>query len=397
MLEGFPKRASEPARRELNRSLLAALHWLADDVASNIVRRKLEHPSLDATQRVSWLVADLPYGADAGQRLADMVGSNERRVVALGIALHEQGSLGRALKRVPAATLSRLIELLAPITQSERPLGGHLVTPADERNDTVLALVNLLAADPQPAAATELQRLQDLPRMQPWRDHLRYSVLSQQSVAREAGYAHPSPRAAALTLANCAPANQADLMALTLDHLIDIERHLRGGASSGLRLYWKDGANGAKLPKDENDCRNLLLDRLFDRLTLLGVHVVPEGLAANDKRADLRIEFTASGKPLAVPIEIKKEDHKNLWLAWRDQLQALYANDPAADGHGIYLVLWFGHKPRSAPGGARPASAKDLQQQLTQLVPAKDRARLAVCVLDLSLPAQAPGKPRKVL
>jgi hypothetical protein len=386
LLEGFPQRASESARRELNSSLLAALHLLDDDTASRLVRRKIDHPSIDAAQRICWLVADLSYGADAAQRLVDAVGKSERRTVVLGIALHEQGSLSRALKSVQAVTLSRLIELLAPITQPERPLGAHWVAPAHERGDTVRALIDLLAGDPEPAAAAEMKRLIDLPRLSPWREHLRYSMLSQQGVAREAHYVHPSPQATALTLANCAPANRADLLALTLDHLRDIEHHLRGADTFALRQFWKQGGNGVLSPIDENDCRDLLLGKLRDRLVSLGIHVVPERRAADDKRADLRVEFTVAGQTLAVPIEIKKESNNSLWLAWRDQLQALYANDPAANGHGIYLVLWFDHRPRSSPEGETPIGAEDLEQRLTERVPSTDRARLTVQVMDLSLP-----------
>lgn len=387
LLEGFPQRASEAARRELNGSLLAALHLLDDDTASTLVRRKIDHPSIDASQRICWLVANLPYRADAAQRLVDAVGKSERRTVMLGIALHEQRSLSRALKRVQALILSRLIELLAPITQPERPLGAHWVAPAHERGDTVRGLIGLLAGDPQPEAASEMKRLIDLTRLGPWREHLRYSMLSQQGVAREAHYVHPSPQAAALTLANCAPANRADLMALTLDHLRDMEHHLRGADTFELRLFWRRDGNGVMSPIDENDCRDLLLAKLRARLAPLGVHVVPERRAADDKRADLRVEFTAAGRPLAVPVEIKKDSNENLWLAWRDQLQALYANDPAADGHGVYLVLWFGHKPRSSPEGERPTGAENLEQRLTERVPRADRARLAVQVMDLCLPS----------
>lgn len=387
LIEGFPQRASEAARRELNGSLLAALHLLDDETASALVRRKIDHPSIDASQRICWLVADLPYRADATQRLVDAVGTSERRTVALGIALHEQGSLSRALKRVHAVTLSRLIELLAPITRPERPLEAHWVAPAHERGDTVRALISLLAGDPLPAAAGEMKRLIELPRLGPWREHLRYSMLSQQGVAREAHYVHPSPQAAALTLANRSPANRADLMALALDHLRDIERHLRGADTFALRLFWRKGTNGVLSPIDENDCRDLLLGKLRDQLAPLGVHVVPERRAADDKRADLRVEFMVTGQPLAVPVEIKKENNENLWMAWRAQLQALYANDPAADGHGIYLVLWFGQKLRLSPKGERPTSAEELEQRLNERVPEADRARLAVRVMDLSLPS----------
>jgi hypothetical protein len=387
LIEGFPQRASEAARRELNSSLLAALHLLDDDIASRLVRRKIDHPSTDSSQRICWLVADLPHRAEAAQRLVDAVGKNERRTVVLGIALHEQGSLSRALKRVQAVTLARLIELLAPITQPVRPWGAHLVSPAHERGDTVRTLINLLASDPHSAATGEMKRLIDLPRLGSWREHLRYSMLSQQGVAREAHYVHPSPQAAALTLANYSPANRADLMALTLDHLSDIQRHLRGADTFELRLFWRKGGDGVMSPIDENDCRDLLLAKLRPRLALLGVHVVPERRAADDKRADLRVEFMAAGRPLAVPVEIKKENSDNLWLAWRDQLQALYSNDPAADGHGIYLVLWFNHMPRSSPEGEKPTAAEDLERLLRERIPASERARLVVQVIDLSLPA----------
>ncbi len=386
LLEGFPVRASEPARRELNGSLLAALHLLDDDLAAAIVRHRLDDTAMDVMQRICWIVADLPYGADAAQRLVDAVGKSERRAAAMGVALHEQEGLGRTLKHAAATTLSRLIEALAPITQPESQLEAHWVGPVEQRVDTVRALISLLASDPNAAAAAALKNLLAMPGLAPWRKHLEYSTLSQQAVSREATFVHPSPKAAALTLANRAPANRADLMALTLDHLRDIGRHLRGADTTGLRLYWESGVDDKPVPKGENDCRNILLEQLRNRLAPLGVHVIPERQATDDKRADLRVEFSVSGQYLAVPIEIKKENNDGLWLAWRDQLQAFYTNDPAANGYGIYLVLWFGHRPRASPDGERPINAPALEQLLTKRVPAKDRSRLAVQVLDLSQP-----------
>ena len=176
-------------------------------------------------------------------------------------------------------------------------------------------------------------------------------------------------------------------MALTLDHLRDIERHLRGADSFELKFFWRKEGSGVKSPIDENLCRDLLLVKLRDRLAPLHIQVVPERRAADDKRADLRVDFMAAGQQLAVPVEIKKENNDSLWLAWRDQLQSLYTIDPAADGHGIYLVLWFGQRPRSSPEGERPADAVDLGRRLTERIPSTDRARLAVQVMDLSLPS----------
>lgn len=386
LLEGFPQRASAFARQELSGSLLAGLYQLDHDVASNIICGKLNDPLIDKMQSVCWLVADLPYRPDAVQRVADAVGTNKRRAIALGFTLQEQGSLGKALIGAPAATLSQLFELLAPITKPDRPSGANWVGAEERRCDTIHILANLLAGDPRPAASTELRRLIDLPRLSLWSERLRHSLLSQQVVAREAHFTYAGSRSVALTLANGAPANHADLMALALDHLHDIERHLRGADTFALKQFWKVEIDGARLPKIENDCRDLLLERLRPRMDPLDVHVVPEQQAADEKRADLRVNFMAKGQKLAVPIEIKKENHPELWTAWLDQLQALYTIDPAADGHGIYLVLWFAHDLKPPLEGDMPTSALDLQNRLAEQIPVPDRARIAVIVMDLSLP-----------
>lgn len=387
ILERFPHRESEPARRELNGSLLPGLHLLDETTVRTLITKKVENPSIGAAQRISWLVAELSYNPDAADRLVEAVGKSERRATALGVALHEQRSLDMTLKGVPAATLSRLIELLAPITRPERTLGAHWVGPSDERRDTVRTLISLLAADPRPDASAELERLNGLQHLKPWLDHLRYSAVSQQGVAREAYYVHASPNAAALMMANRAPANQADLQALTLDHLDDIQHHLRGTDVFGLQFFWRRMGNDELSPQTENHCRDLLLERLRLTMTPLGIDVVPERRAADEKRADLNVQFIAGGKRMAVPIEIKKESDTAVWLAWRDQLQSRYTIDPAADGHGIYLVLWFGDKPRPSPEGEKPTSAEHLQQLITMRVPPADRAHLVVRVLDLSMPS----------
>lgn len=387
LLDGFPQRASEPARRELNGALLAALHHLDDEMAAAIVRNKLDHPSIDAAQRICWLVADLRFRPEAADCLVAAVGSNERRLVTLGIALHEQGSLGSPLLRVQADTLASLIELLAPITKPERPDGVRWVGPQEQRGDTVRELIDLLATDPQPAASAALQRLVSMPRLLPWRQRIRFGLLNQQGVAREARFVHAMPEAVALTLANSAPANASDLLALTVDHLRDIERHLRGADDFSVRLFWTAGNGGSLIPKNENECRNVLLGILRARMSALGIGVIPERLAADEMRADLRLEYLASGRLLAVPVEIKKENSANLWLAWRDQLQRLYTIDPAADGYGIYLVLWFGKAPRASPDGERFRDANAMERRLLQCISESDRTRLRVCVLDLSLPS----------
>jgi hypothetical protein len=383
LLTTFPQRASEQARRELNSSLLGALHLLDPEVASEIVRGKMDNPSIDTPQRISWLVAGLGRDGDAVGRLVKIVGKSERRVALLGTALHEQGSLKQALKDVEPALLSRLVELLASITPSERHRDGW-VTPAHRRSDTVKALIGTMASDARPSAAEEIRRLMELPTLENWSNHLRYQLLSQQAVAREAYYAHPTPVAAALTLADLSPAGSADLQALTIDHLRDMERHLRGAETFALKQFWKS-LHGLSVPDSENDCRDLILERLQPRLAQIQITATSERRAAADKRADMRIEYPVPGRLIALPIEVKKDNNESLWMAWQAQLQELYSIDPAADGHGIYLVLWFGLKPRASPEGDVPSDAADLERLLTARVPARDRARLRIVVMDLSI------------
>ncbi|MDI9854732.1 hypothetical protein [Comamonas sp. 17RB] len=383
LLTTFPQRASEQARRELNTSLLGALHLLDAEVASEIVSGKLNNPSIDTSQRISWLVASLGWNSDAIARLIKIVGKSEQRVKLLGTALHEQASLKPALKHAEPAVLSKLVELLALITPSECQSSGW-VTPANDRSDTMKALISTLACDARPAAAEEIRRLIELPTLLNWSNYLRYQLQSQQAVAREAYYAHPSPVAVALTLRNLSPACSADLQALTIDHLHDMERHLRGAETFALKQFWKS-VDDPSIPDKENDCRDLLLERLQPRLAQINVTAISERRAANDKRADIRIEHAAAGQLIAVPIEVKKDNNESLWTAWKFQLQELYSTDPAADGYGIYLVLWFGVKTRASPEGDMPLDAADLEQLLTARVPVPDRARLKIVVMDLTL------------
>ncbi len=63
-----------------------------------------------------------------------------------------------------------------------------------------------------------------------------------------------------------------------------------------------------------------------------------------------------------VPVEIKKDTHPDLWRAIHEQLIPKYVRDPGADGHGIYLVFWFGGKgmkpPPTAKNSATPPNSK---------------------------------------
>jgi hypothetical protein len=89
-----------------------------------------------------------------------------------------------------------------------------------------------------------------------------------------------------------------------------------------------------------------------------------------------------------LPIEVKHHYHAELWTAWRTQLDHLYASDARARGIGIYCVLWSGEvdgrRMPTPPPGIDRASGVELRDALTSLIPADERNRLRIIVVDIS-------------
>lgn len=393
LLQAVPLKASEAVRRILNRALLPALAALPEAQAKDLVRNRLERGGMDPGQTMAWLVADLPYRAPAAADLAAMVGHNERRAVMLGEALHEQGGMKRMLPRLAPSALQHLIAVLAPITKSDRwgDNNGDFVTGAEDRSDTVHALCSALSSNPSAEAAQALAALKQAPGMGPWQTALAYGLRTQAVVAREAQFQVPSSAAVAQVLSNQAPAHALDLRELVVQHLQDLQASWRGRDVFALKQFWRVAPNGQQQPLTENDCRDLVLEKLRERLGVQNIGISSEHRAAQDKRADMCAEYLHGGRRISVPVEVKKADHKDLWTAWRDQLQRLYAIDPDAQGCGLYLVLWFGERWRKMhPEGQPMNSAGALQKALDERIPTADRHRLTVLVMDLSWPNPHP-------
>ena len=147
-----------------------------------------------------------------------------------------------------------------------------------------------------------------------------------------------------------------------MDRLRGIAEELRTGNANGWRLFWNEERHRRpREPKHENSCRDALLLLLRERLPR-SADAQPEGHYADDRRADVRV---ACGD-FHVPIEVKKDSHRDLWSAVRDQLLAHYTQDPATDGYGIYLVLRFGERGPPPPDGPPPRSAGELETRLTE-------------------------------
>jgi hypothetical protein len=93
---------------------------------------------------------------------------------------------------------------------------------------------------------------------------------------------------------------------------------------------------------------------------------------------------------LRIPIEIKGQWHSELWKGSDTQLDVLYTRDWRAEGHGIYLVLWFGNQQKTnkklkSPGRlkALPKTADELKEMLVATSESAREGRVIVFVLDL--------------
>ena len=382
LLRAFPIRAKEPHLRILSGELLpAASHHLPRRDFATALSDRLARKNLDVPQRIAYLVAGLTIeGTKYSKALLQLVGKSEARAAHLGHAIEWQGDRRKGMSPLAAPVLANLIELVAPFASPNRPTGTHWVGPADQRRDWVYQFINQLAADPSDEASDEIRHLSMHPRLVAWKSAFQGAAFDQSRAKREATFRQASADEVANVLANRSPANAQDLAALILDQLAHIEARLRGDDTNGLQLFYRDDH---ETPQAENDCRNVLLERLRPPLLTLGVGLEKEGQAVQGTRVDMRAEFLQPGRRIAVPVEIKKEDNRELWSAWRTQLPQ-YVLDPSTDGVGIYLILWFGKNVRASPEGTKPLSPLALRDALSATIPEDLRHRLHVTVLDLS-------------
>lgn len=217
---------------------------------------------------------------------------------------------------------------------------------------------------------------------------LRGALHDQRIARRKAAFRRLGVEEVSLTLANLQPASAADLAALTFDHLRDIAKNIRHDNTNDYRQYWgyAEGDKKKDEPKSESDCRDALLSDLKIHLGPLGIDAQRERNYADNKRADIGISFGGTNG-FNISIEIKQDLSPDLWSAIHEQLIPRYVRDPGADGHGIYLVFWFGGKGMKPPlDGKKLHSASELEERLRQTLTLEESHRIQICVIDCALP-----------
>ena len=247
-------------------------------------------------------------------------------------------------------------------------------------------LISSLGDDPSATATEAIEELSRESNAEPWEPAIADVRERQARKRREHEYRHSDIGKVVQTLDGGAPTNAGDLAALVFEELTALSRNIRDGSTSDWRQHWNvDGHNRPKSPKPEDACRDALLSDLQERVGRLGIDAQPEGVYAEDKRADIRVSFGGFN----VPVEIKRSCHPDVWSAVRSQLIAKYTRDPGAEGYGVFLVLWFGDTEECQPTkceGWTPRTAEDVRLRIQQSLDDPQGRLVSACVVDVAAP-----------
>lgn len=387
LLKSFPTRQQMEQLQVLKMLLHAARRRVAHRELLRIVEEKLALRSMDSAQQMYWICAGLlTKPALFTDRLREKLSGrgHERRVRRVAEFLYDCDVT--SIEELNIVALEILIESLG---NSYRPIGWTDDDSEAGRNPEykgliVDSLLKVLSTKPSHDATDALRCLSKHHSLKPWRFRLQDAASRQHDVRREANFRHPTVEQVLETLDNGPPANAPDLAALTKQLLCDLGTEIRHGNTSDWRQYWNLQQKSPQ-PMWENDCRDRLLSDLKPRLGRFNVDSLQEGTYADDKRADIRVSCDGFN----VPIEIKKSTHDDLWRSIRDQLIAKYTRDPGCDGHGIYLVFWFGPDwCKRPPTGPPPETPDALRGQLlaTANLSTEERRKISIVVIDVSNP-----------
>ena len=391
LLRGFPVRCKSEQLSTLDHLLWAALRHTDRASFRKLIDVKLSRKSMGVSQRVHWLSAALMLSPDEyRQPLEGFVGRHDDRSRQLASFCSPKGQpyIGRDDNFSPAAdglgipSLELVIKLVG---SSFGPVGMPMGWVRGEHlaQNKVRELIQRLASSPDTAATRALATLAADEGLRKWKDELDEAVNRQRIIRRDATYSHPSVEQTCRTLNRGLPANAGDLSALVLDRLEEIGERVRTGNTDDWRQYWNEDPNGRpQKPKHEDACRDALLSDLRQRLPH-EIDAQPEGQYANDKRSDMRVAYS----DFNLPIEVKKNTHRDLWSAPREQLISKYTSDPNTEGYGIYLVFWFGAAlTQASAAGPRPAAPEELRRQLEATLTDDEARKISICVIDVADP-----------
>lgn len=324
----------------------------------------------------------------------------------------ERDSEGHLLASVEYRKL--VVELLgAAFSNVHLEAGGEArwIGPRDAPTvaEEVRRLIHAFGTESSDNVKLALQDLRNNPSLEQWHTDILYARANHLRAAREAKFTYADVSDVVATLANAEPANVADLKALVSDAIAEVGRDIRDGNTDGYKSFWNTNSYGKATNEhiDENTARNRLLEHLRPKLRHLDIVAEPEVRYADEKRADIAIY----SRGMKLPIEVKRDDHPQVWTAAEQQLEKQYSRDPASEGNGIYLAFWFDGKGMKIHPGrkCRPKDPIEFREFLRESLPEASAGLIDISVIDVSIPdtkkakqstkmkgsAKAKGKPAK--
>lgn len=357
-------------------------------------------PSLriEAGRKLDELIAEAPPSWDGSDRtlywtalrfVRDFAGGRDALETAAGddgflwqlrrVLRHDRLG-GHPIRPVPYEGLVWIFQRFqARWPETERPRGsGSGSRAACDASEFLIAVLFGIAQDTGPGAMRALHELTESCSGD-YRETLRAARAKQRTAAAEDRYLPLDVGSCAAALRERPPRSAADIRTIVLDLIDGVRRRILGSTTETVDLFYDLDA-----AKDEERCRNVLMDLLGPVLPFGIVGAIEERMPGG-KRADAGFRLGV----MRVPFEAKLAWNRGLWTAPADQLDALYASsDHMADGNGIYLVFWFGRSVPGrpvpiAPGGRRPASARELEDLLRGSLIGDAQDRISVVVLDV--------------
>ncbi len=209
---------------------------------------------------------------------------------------------------------------------------------------------------------------------------VKHALFKQKEIYRQTSYIKPNWEQTVNSLSCGRPSNLSEMQSVVLDVLNEIQRHISCSNTDTFKSFWnEDGHGKVTSSKNEESCRDRLIEYLESKLSSFSLYLEPESHMARDKRADILIYGEDKMK---LPIEVKKEGHRELWTAAQEQLQRLYTSGINSDGYGIYLVFWFsGRQVIRCPNGEKPKSPLELEAMLKETFSSE---KIKVFVMDVS-------------
>ena len=215
LLKAFPVRCREVQLTDLGHLLLSAIFLCESDQLIEIIERKLSSGSMNAGQRIFWIVAGLLISSEKHTNSFDTYvsevenwGSNLERCI--DMLFFHSSQLAELLDIV---ALTKLIQHVGSICNpsTENTFMEHDGVGIDSRSVrvgfTVQKLIDQLASNPSEIATNAIQKLIENDNLAVWRSKLLNAANQQLRTRREAEYCHLGFNQVLETLQNRKPAS----------------------------------------------------------------------------------------------------------------------------------------------------------------------------------------------